>query len=296
MSASGQRYIPFFGCMISVKYPQFEAAVRKTLPSLGIELVDVDGFTCCPDPIYFKASDKMAWLSIAARNLTVAEQAGLPIVTMCSGCTATLSEVNHLLQHDGGLREQVNERLRRLGREFKGTTSVRHIVTVVRDEVGFDRVAASVVRPLAGLRVAIHYGCHLLKPSRIMRVDDPDRPQILEALVRATGATPIDHEERLLCCGKACEDQEIPALMTHDVLSSVKRMDVDCMALICPTCFDEYDLGQFKLTRKFGTVFEIPVLYYFQLLGLAQGRTPQELGLHRHKVKTEPLLAKLSIK
>lgn len=296
MSTSGQRYIPFFGCMISVKYPQFEAAVRKTLPSLGIELVDVDGFTCCPDPIYFKASDKMAWLSIAARNLTVAEQAGLPIVTMCSGCTATLSEVNHLLQHDGGLREQVNERLRRLGREFKGTTSVRHVVTVVRDEVGFDLVAASVVRPLAGLRVAIHYGCHLLKPSRIMRVDDPDRPQILEALVRATGATPIDHEERLLCCGKACEDQEIRARMTHDVLSSVKRLDVDCMALICPTCFDEYDLGQFKLTRKFGTVFEIPVLYYFQLLGLAQGRTPQELGLHRHKVKTEPLLAKLSIK
>ncbi len=295
MSASGQRYIPFFGCMIAVKYPQFEAAVRKTLPPLGIELVDVDGFTCCPDPIYFKASDKLAWLSIAARNLTIAEQAGLPIVTMCSGCTATLSEANHLLRHDGRLREQVNERLRRVGREFKGTTAVRHIVTVVRDEAGFDRVAASVVKPLTGLRVAIHYGCHLLKPSRIMRVDDPDRPQILEALIRATGATPIDHEERLLCCGKACEDQEIPARMTHDVLSSVKRLDVDCMALICPTCFDEYDLGQFKLTRKFGTVFEIPVLYYFQLLGLAQGRTPQELGLHRHKVKTEPLLAKLSV-
>ncbi|MBC7188418.1 MAG: CoB--CoM heterodisulfide reductase subunit B [Calditrichaeota bacterium] len=291
--ATALRYIPFFGCMIGVKYPQFEAAVRKTVPALGIELVDVQGFTCCPDPIYFKASDKMAWLSIAARNLTLAEEAGLPIVTMCSGCTATLSEVNHLLTHDSQLRDRVNERLRRIGREFKGTTSVRHIVTVVRDQVGIDRVAASVVRPLSGVRVAIHYGCHLLKPSKIMQVDDPDRPQILESLVRATGAEPVDHEERLLCCGKACEDEEIPAQMTRDVLTSVKRLGVDCMGLICPTCFDEYDLGQFKLARKFGTPFELPVIYYFQLLGLAQGYGPQEMGLHRHKVKVEPLLAKI---
>ncbi|MDZ7271122.1 MAG: CoB--CoM heterodisulfide reductase iron-sulfur subunit B family protein [candidate division KSB1 bacterium] len=288
------RYIPFFGCMIGVKYPQFEAAVRKTVPALGIELVDVQGFTCCPDPIYFKASDKMAWLSIAARNLTLAEEAGLPIVTMCSGCTATLSEVNHLLTHDGALREKVNERLRRIGREFKGTTSVRHIVTVLRDDVGLDRVAASVTRPLSGVRVAIHYGCHLLKPSKIMRVDDPDRPQILESLVRATGAEPVDHEERLLCCGKACEDEEIPAQMTRDVLASVKALGVDCMGLICPTCFDEYDLGQFKLARKFGTLFELPVVYYFQLLGLAQGKSAQEMGFHRHKVKVEPLLVKIA--
>jgi len=280
--------------MISGKYPQFEAAVRRTVPALGIELVDVQGFTCCPDPIYFKASDKMAWLSIAARNLTIAEQAGLPIVTMCSGCTATLSEVNHLLTHDETLRGRVNERLRRIGREFRGTTSVRHIVTVLRDQVGIDRVAATVTRPLTGVRVAIHYGCHLLKPSKIMQVDDPDRPQILESLVRATGAEPVDHEERLLCCGKACEDEEIPAQMTRDVLASVARLGVDCLGLICPTCFDEYDLGQFKLARKFGTTFALPVVYYFQLLGLAQGYSPQEMGFHRHKVKMEPLLAKVA--
>ncbi len=279
--------------MIGVKYPQFEAAVRKTVPALGIELVDVQGFSCCPDPIYFKASDKLAWLSIAARNLTLAEEMGLPIVTTCSGCTATLSEVNHLLTHDGALRAKVNERLQRIGREFRGTTSVRHIVTVLRDDVGLDRVTASVTRPLTGVRVAIHYGCHLLKPSKIMHVDDPDRPQILESLIRATGAEPVDHEERLLCCGKACEDEEIPAQMTRDVLASVKDLDVDCMGLICPTCFDEYDLGQFKLARKFGITFALPVIYYFQLLGLAQGKSAQEMGLHRHKVNMEPLLAKI---
>ena len=104
--------------MITVKYPQFEAAVRKTVPKIGMELVDVDGFTCCPDPIFFKASDKLRWLTIAARNLCLAEDLGLDIVTVCSGCTATLSETRHILE-DEKVRDQVNERLKKIGREYK---------------------------------------------------------------------------------------------------------------------------------------------------------------------------------
>lgn len=284
------RYIPFFGCMMTTKYPWFEASVRTSLKNVGVELVDVDGFTCCPDPIYYQARDKMEWYAIAARNLCLAEEEGLDIITTCSGCTATLSEVNLALKEDDELKARINSSLARIGKEFRGSIDVRHAVTVLRDDFGMDAVAASVTHPLEGLRVAVHYGCHLLKPSRVMRVDDPDRPTILDDLLKAIGAEPISHEKTLLCCGRACRDDSIPDLMVADILETIKSRDADCMGLICPTCFDEFDLGQIILGRKLEKEFNLPIVYYFQLLGMAQGLKPEEVGLQYHKVKSGKLM------
>jgi heterodisulfide reductase subunit B len=166
-------------------------------------------------------------------------------------------------------------------------------VTVLRDDLGIERVRESVKTPLDGIRVGIHYGCHLLKPSEIMRVDDPDYPTILEKLFSAIGAEVVHHEKQALCCGKACMSESIPEKMTHDVLTSLKKSGADVMGLICPTCFDEFDLGQIKLSRKLNEDLTIPILYYFQMLGLAQGLSPQEVGLHLHKTKTDRVLKKL---
>ncbi|HUU44889.1 MAG TPA: CoB--CoM heterodisulfide reductase iron-sulfur subunit B family protein [Acidobacteriota bacterium] len=296
MSGNGVRkYIPFFGCLISTKHSHFEAAVRRTAPKLGMELVDVAGFTCCPDPIYYKAADTLDWLTVAARNLSVAEDVGHDVLTCCSGCTLTLSEANHTLTHDDGLREKVNQRLKKVGREFKGTIRVRHIATVLRDDVGMEAVSASVSRPLEGLRVAIHYGCHLLKPERIMRVEDPARPVILQNLLRAIGAEPVFNTRHMFCCGKACQDEDLSGRIMHDNLTEFSDLDVDALGLICPTCFDEYDLGQIQLSRKSDRKFRIPVFYYFQLLGLAQGFSPDDVGLKRHKVSAKPVLEKLGL-
>ena len=168
-------------------------------------------------------------------------------------------------------------------------------MTAVRDDVGIDKIPETVVRPLDGLRVAIHYGCHLLKPSHVMQVDDPNNPTILEDLLNAIGAEPIEHNEKLLCCGKACMNEDMPDEMVKDVVESILKMDVDCMGLICATCFDEYDVGQRLINRKFKTEFNLPVIYYFQLLGLAQGLTPAEVGLHRHKIKTDGVIEKLGV-
>jgi heterodisulfide reductase subunit B len=284
------KYIPFFGCMMETKYPWFEAAVRKSTAAVGMELVDVEGFTCCPDPIYFQATDKIDWYTIAARNISLAEELGYDLVTTCSGCTATLSETNIALKEDPELKNRINKRLKKIGREYKGTIDVRHAVTVLRDDYGLDRVAETVTRPLKGLRVAIHYGCHLLKPSRVMRVDDPNRPTILENLIRAVGAEPVAHDKSLLCCGRACMTDDIPEHMVIDILESIKSNNADCMGLICPTCFDEFDLGQIILGRKYEKTLDVPVVYYFQLLGIAQGLTPEEVGLNMHKVKAKSLM------
>jgi heterodisulfide reductase subunit B len=276
--------------MLSTKYPQFEAAVRKTVSRIGMELVDVDGFTCCPDPIYFQAKDKIEWYTVAARNISLAEDLGHDIITTCSGCTATLSEVNLALKEDDGLKTEINNRLKRIGREFKGSINVRHAVTVLRDDFGMKRIAETVKRPMDRLKVAVHYGCHLLKPSRVMRVDDPDRPSILEDLLTTIGAEPVHHDRTLLCCGKACMSDNIPDEMVIDILESIRGAGAECMGLICPTCFDQFDVKQIVLNRKYKKDFEVPVIYYFQLLGLAQGLGRQEVGLQYHKIKVDRIL------
>jgi heterodisulfide reductase subunit B len=283
-----KRFAFFPGCLIPARHPAMEFAIRYTLPRLGIEIVDLEGASCCPDPIYFKSKDKLSWLAVAARNLCLAEDLGLDVVTNCSGCTATLSETYHLL-HDDELKARVNERLKRIGREYRGTSRVRHIATVVRDEAGYEAIGESVVRSLEGLKVAIHYGCHLLKPSRIMQVDDPNDPSMMENLITALGATPVRHRNWYLCCGKACQSDEIPLNMMHDLLGTVNDVQAELLCLICPTCFGQFDLGQMKVSKQFGEDFHTPPIYYFQLLAFAQGVPYEKLGFERQRFKPECL-------
>lgn len=287
----------FPGCLIPVKYPYMEAAIRKTLPPLGIEIVEVEGFTCCPDPIHYKSADNLGWLTVAARNLCIAEEADLDIFTICSGCTETLSEANYMLKESEDLRSKVNKRLARIGKKYEGKVKVRHLVTVLRDDIGMEKIAATVTHPLKNVMVAIHYGCHLLKPSHFMNVDDPDDPHVMDMLIRAIGGETCRHKEWYLCCGRACQDQELREDMTRTVLDSVKKMEADCMGMICPTCFSSFDLGQIMLARKYKDSPRdqqmISPVYYFQLLGLAQGLSPEEVGLNRHKLKLDSVLQKI---
>ena len=155
----------------------------------------------------------------------------------------------------------------------------------MRDEVGYDKVRETVVRPLEGLKVAIHYGCHLLKPSRIMQVDNPDNPEVMEKLVEALGASPVRHRNWYLCCGKACKDEKIPNQMMHDLLDTVREEEADILGMICPTCFGQFDHGQKKIAKLFEKDFSTPPVYYFQLLAFAQGVAYENLGFERQRFK-----------
>jgi len=292
---NGIKVTPFWGCMIPLKYPQMEVSVRRTAEILGIQLIDNDLFTCCPDPVFFKAREKMEWLTIAARNLAVAEESGVDIITMCSGCTSTLQEAKFLLAENQDLKKQVNARLDRINKHYKGTVKIKHIVALLRDDVGADRVKATIKIPLIGLKVGIHYGCHLLKPSQIMQMDDADYPHLLEDLIALTGATPVPHTEQLLCCGKGCMDEYMPLQLTHDIFASMEAAGVDCMGLICPTCFNSFDMGQIIIARKMNRQFNLPVIYFSQLLCLAQGLQPEDVGLNMHRIKIDVVLEKLEM-
>jgi len=284
-----KRFAFFPGCLIPARYPAMEFAIRETLPTLGIEIVDLPEASCCPDPIYFKSKDKLSWLTIAARNLCLAEELGLELFTNCSGCTATLSETYHLLKENEELKAKVNKRLKKIGKEYKGTSRVRHIVTILRDEVGYENVQAAVTRPLDELKVAIHYGCHVLKPSKIMNVDNPDDPDIMENLVAALGASPVRHNNWYLCCGKACQAEGVPLEMLHTLLGSINDIRAEILCLICPTCYSQFDYGQLKVSKVYDTDYHTPPIYYFQLLAFAMGVPYDNLGFGQQRFKPEVL-------
>ena len=287
-------YALFLGCMIPIRLPFMEYSSRRLLKEFDIDLVEMPGTGCCPDPS-LKSVDEATWTTLAARNLAIAEEMGLQILTPCNGCFETLKTVDSSLKGDAKLKGEVNQRLSKIGREYKGETEVKHLVEVLMEDVGVDRMREAVVRPLTDLRVAAHYGCHLLRPSHILDVDDPIRPKLLDNLIELTGATSVPYYKSNLCCGAASgnADAETGKKMVKYKLGWIERARVDCISVVCPTCFLQYDVTQRLVRNDSGEKFNMPVFYYPEMLLLAMGAEPEGLGLDMHRTKMKPVIDKI---
>jgi heterodisulfide reductase subunit B len=283
-------YALFLGCLIPMKLPQIEAASRSALAKLGVKVEDIGGFSCCPEPWNFKGTDVSAWLKVAGRNLAVAEKKKMDIITLCNGCSATLIEASHLLGGGEEAAEDARKALSGAGYKYEGKTKAIHAVTVLDREVGRDKVEQSCTRKLEGLKVAVHYGCHLLRPSDVMALDDPFEPTFLDGLVEATGAESLAYAGKMACCGGAVLDKKVSLGIARDKITAMEEAGAQCLVVTCPACFDQFDLGQVEINRRGGEKHALPVLHYFQLLALAQGEDPDKLALSRHKIKVDPLI------
>jgi len=289
-----QRYAFFTGCTVPARARHYELSVRRVADVFGIQLVDLPDFTCCGFPL--GSVDTRTSILMAARNLSVAEEAKLNIATMCNACTSILSEVNWLIENDPGMRNYIKSDLAQLGRKYDGTVQVKHFARVLYEDIGTDRLKASVNRDLSDLEFASHYGCHYLKPSEFYGgFDTPEDPQSLDILVSAAGASPVDYENKRQCCGGGllAIDEQIPLQMSRDKLEHVKQSGADAINLVCPFCSVMYDDSQRRIERIFGAEYNIPVLYYPQILGLAVGLDPEKLGLNMNRVSTAGLLGKI---
>lgn len=275
-----RKYAFFRGCFIPSRAPHIEYVARETLPKLGIGLIDLDGFTCCPEPTGFSIHEKLTWLTIAARNLTVAEEQGLDIITICNGCYYSLKHTYEELE-DLDLRNRVNEVLAETGREYKGTSDVKHFIQVLKEDVGIEKIKASVKVPLKGLKVATHVGCHFANRFG-------EYVHVIDELVAALGAESIDYDLKNLCCGWTLgvygeQDEEYTWLKNR--FDSMTKAEADCVNVICPTCWNQLDTGQFRAARKVDIPHKTPVLFYLQLLGLAMGYSIEEMQLRAHRIK-----------
>lgn len=286
----------FLGCIAPNRYPGIEASTKKTLEKLGIELEDLEGASCCPAPGVFRSFDKTTWLSLASRNITLSEALGDDILTICNGCFGSLTDANNVLKDDPELKAEVNKILAQIGREFKGTQDVRHIVEYLYQEVGQEKIREAVTNPL-DLKVAIHYGCHLVKPSKERHLGSVENPRFFDELVEATGATSVDYEDKMACCGAGGGARtavlDTSLLMAGNKLEHMKAAGVDCIVDACPFCHLQLDVGQTEIKKKFDKEYGIPVLHYTQLLGLAMGFTPEELGIDQNFIKNDAFMKKI---
>jgi len=289
------RYALFLGCFIPVRLPHIETVARIVLPDLGVELTDLDGFTCCPEPVGF-LTDRITALTIAARNISVAEESGLDIITLCNGCTYTLRQANHALKTDLILREKVNGVLSKTGHEFKGSVEVKHFAQVLHDSVGIETIRSMIKKPLTGLLVACHTGCHILSPPETMGFGDQFDPVWLEMLVSALDADPVDWERKTLCCGWTLTnygDKESANKLVGAKLNAMKDSTAECSTVICPQCFYQFDTGQMLASRELRLDYRIPTTFYLQLLALAMGYGYDSIKLNAHRVKDPGLEEKL---
>ncbi|MEM2272916.1 MAG: CoB--CoM heterodisulfide reductase iron-sulfur subunit B family protein [Candidatus Bathyarchaeia archaeon] len=288
-----QKYIIYLGCAIPYRVSSYEVSARKVLDRLGVELIEMPEFNCCGLPLE-PVSHELT-LILSARNLAVAEQNGLNILTLCPGCAGTLKKTNKILKENKALKEEVNKHLKEDGLEFKGGIEVKHVSQVLIEDVGLDNIKKMVVRPLKNIRVAGHSGCHLSRPKKYIEFEDPEDPKTLKMLVNVTGAKPVEYRGETECCGStiAAIDDKISLFLIREKLLHVKEVGADALITICPACHIMYDANQMRAEKMFGEKYDIPVLHYTQLLGLAMGMQPEELGFDELRIKPKKVLEKI---
>ncbi len=283
------------GCLVTTRYPGFEIAARKVAQSFGIEFTEADSFSCCPDPVWIRSTEEETWLTLATRNLAIAEARGAPIVTLCNGCFETLKTASYLLKEDPKLKEKVNESLKAIGKEYKGPLEVKHMVQVLYENLGPEALKEKIVKPLNGVKAACHPGCHYMRPSKVAQVDDPLNPHVLEEMTTALGVEVIQYKGKTLCCG-------LPIFQTDRELSitlALKKIDLfgdaDFIVVTCPSCFSQFETAQILNKKEGNNKRTIPVFHYMELLALAMGVPADELRFEVHRIPVDGVLQKMGV-
>jgi len=275
------KYALFLGCTIQSEQFGYEASVREVMPRLGVDLEDMRGASCCGFPA-FSSVAPAAWFYLSARNLAIAESLGLDILPLCNGCSLSFVETKHHLEVNQEFENYINDNLEKEGLKYTGKTKVVHILEILHDIIGVEKIGNIVKTPLYDLKFAAHPGCHAIRPSSLGRPDDPEDPQKLDELIKALGAETMDYPEKTDCCGSslAIASGKTTLTIAGEKLKSIKRYGFDGLVTLCPFCFKVFDNRQRAIQAAMGDrSIEVPVFYYTQLLGLSMGLRPERLGL-----------------
>ena len=281
------------GCVAKESGRELDVSTRWVCRALGIELVDEPKFSCCGSG-FLDEANALLNVAINARNLAIAEAAGLDVMTVCSTCQGMLS-LAKLRMEDATIRAKVAATLRPLGIDYRGTSKVTHLLRVLVEDVGLPALRAKVKRPLAGLKVGAFYGCHLLRPADEMRWESPEEPHAFEDLLAVLGAEPVLYRGRVMCCGFPVQfvKPETAGRITGRQILDAKEHGADAMATPCPLCHISLDAYQGPAAKLVGRPLDMPVFHLPQLVALALGASPEELGFSRHLVSPEKVVAKV---
>jgi succinate dehydrogenase / fumarate reductase cytochrome b subunit len=284
------------GCLASLSAKELDSSTKALAPKLGIELDELEAVTCCGAGDIHEAEPDY-YLHLNARILAYAEATGADtLMTICNVCTLNLRQANFQLQNDEPLRERVSENLEAVGApRYSGGVDVKHLLWMIADGDGYERLKEVAHKGLKGLRVAPFYGCQILRPSKLLGYDDPDRPSSLEAIIDACGGEAIDYPAKVKCCGfpiiQAREDVALGELIQP--IEQSLEAGADVMVTPCPLCHLSLDAWQQKLEASTGKRYQMPILHLSQLIGVAAGLDESELKFRRHVVPVTPVLERL---
>lgn len=294
-----RQYAYFPGCVAQGACRELYQSTAAIAQALDIQLVELKQAACCGSGTY-KEDSQLLEDTVNARNLALAEELNLPLLTHCSTCQGVIGHVDERLkqsqEHHPDYLEQVNGLLQKEGcSPYKGTGSVQHLLWILVGDYGLENLQKRVKRSLSGLNCAAFYGCYLLRGQSLLPQDDPLNPHTLEAVFESVGATPIHYQGRTQCCGWPLSSYatEQSFRMAGKHLQAAIAVGADCIVTPCPLCHLNLDSRQPEVERVIGTKLNLPILHLPQLVGLALGLEPEVLGLQRHVVSTQPVLQKL---
>ena len=291
------KYAFFPGCVSKGACPELYQSVMQVYPRLGIELAEMTTATCTGAGV-LQEKDLRLGDVLNARTFALAEQQGLPIMTICSTCQGVMSQANHRLTTRADYLQEINGLLKDEGLEYRGTTNIKHFLWILLEDVGEDALRHSITTPLTGLRAAPFYGCYIQRPTEALGIDDhPDRGKSLERIIEILGAEIVDFPGKTRCCGFPIltinEKNSLTMVATHT--RDAKSHGADIMVTPCPLCHLNLDGMQTKAASQEQTMIDLPILHLPQLLGLAMGLDAKRLGLNRNLISPESALAKIGV-
>ncbi len=264
-------------------------SIKTIAKPLDIELIEIEDWTCCGSTPYSSTNEAES-LVVAARNLALAEKTGLDLVTPCSSCFVTLRMASAHLKDSPPLMKQVNEALAVVNLEYQGNVRVRHLVDVLVNDVTPEVIATRVHRNLNRIKVAPYYGCQVVRPDN--GFDDPESPQSLDRLVVSLGAEAVPYPLKARCCGSSLiiPEERLALGLIRKLLDSALENGAQCIVTCCPLCQLNLDAYQGRVNSAFKTKFNLPILFIWQLIGLALGIDTKFLGLNTNIVSLSPVL------
>ncbi len=284
------------GCLASLSAKELDSSTQALAPKLGLDLVELESVTCCGAGDIHEAEPDY-YLHLNARILAYGEATGAEtLLTICNVCTLNLRQANWQLKNDDALRERVSDNLESVGApRYNGGIEVRHLLWEVAEGEGYERLKEVAHRGLKGLKIAPFYGCQILRPSKILGFEDPDRPWSLEAIITACGGEPVDYPAKIKCCGfpiiQAREETALGELIQP--IEQAMEAGADAIVTPCPLCHLSLDAWQQKLEKVTGKTYGMPIIHLSQLIGVAAGLEESELKFKRHVVSVKPVLEKL---
>ncbi len=294
------KYLFYPGCSMQRSAKPYIDSLLAIEEKLGVELIEVEDWNCCGATEY-SAVNRTASHALVGRNLAIAEKmsnGSNTLMAACSACYLNLSKTDHYMLEDPIFNARINDALSAGGLTYNpGSVDVRHALDVFYNDIGLDTIKKQVVNPLKGLRVAAYYGCMVVRPDVNDKFGNPEYPTILEELMEVLGAEVIDFPMKTQCCSghmTQISGQTAYELIRRLVYGAT-RYDADLLVTLCPMCQLNVDAYQSETNRYFNTNYEVPILYFTQVIGLAFGIDAVKLGIGKEFVDPRPALAKIGV-